>query len=158
MPTYSYECPNGHYTRIIQHMREPRPASLTCGTCERKAKRIFNAPRINVFDPFVTYVGDSQRKVVRNAAEAADIEKRFQVAEITSAELKRRGDPDEMRKRREKRNREAFSALKPMKEQYAQAEAEVNSWGKDYRREWEGQQRKEYESFQREVESGRANY
>ena len=157
MPTYSYECPNRHYTRIIQHMREPRPEKVECKQCGLTAERIFCAPRMSVFEPFVTYVGDSQKKVVRNNAEAKDIEKKFGVAELTSEEWKRINQPDELRKRRERRNRESLGALRPVKESYAEAEAEVKTWGKDYRREWEGQQRREYESFQREVEMGRAN-
>ena len=157
MPTYSYECPKGHCTNIIQHMREPRPKTLACKECGRTAERIFCAPRMSVFETFVTTVGDSQKKVVRNSAEAKDIEKKFGVAELTSEEWKRINQPDELRKRRARRNREALGALRPVKEAYTEAEAEVKTWGKDYRRQWENQQRHEYESFQREVEMGRAN-
>lgn len=157
MPTYSYECEQGHRTRLIQHMRMERPEHLKCDTCGQRAERVFNPPQMIAFEPFVTTVGDGKKKVVRNAAEARDIERKFSVLEVGSADWKRMSQPDEMRKRREQRQAAARSALGSIRDDYAKAEAEVKTWGKDYEREWRGKENAKYEAFQREVAAGRAN-
>lgn len=157
MPTYTYECASEHHTKIYQHMRDPRPESLPCSTCGKPATRVFLVPQTNSFEPFMTTVGDGKKKIVRNSAEAKDIEQQFQVAEVGSEEWRKRGDVGYMRAKRERRQREAMSALGSMKDDYAKAEAEVNSWGKEYAAEVRGREQREYEEFQREVEAGRVN-
>ena len=104
MPTYTYECPLEHYTRIIQHMREPRPTTLLCGTCGKDAVRIFRFNPQN-FEPYVTQVGDGKTKVVRNAADERDVESKFGVYDPGPEEWKRMNSPDAMKARRERRQR-----------------------------------------------------
>lgn len=157
MPTYTYECENGHYTRLIQHMREARPATVTCKECKGTASRIFHKPQTVNIEPFVTYVGDGERKVVRNSAEAKDIEKKFKVAEIGSQELKRISDPDYLRKRKERIRREAQASLGPIREDYVKAEAMVKTWGKEYEKEFMAKQAQVDRDFQREIEAGNVN-
>jgi len=42
MPTYEYECTNGHTFEVVQRITEP--ALERCEKCKAKAKRLISAP------------------------------------------------------------------------------------------------------------------
>jgi hypothetical protein len=150
MPTYPYECPKGHITRIIQHMNDPRPETLACEVCRAPATRTYmiRTPHAVVIDPFVTHVGDGKAKVVRNTAEARDIEKRFEVAELTSEDWKKINSVEGSRARRERRRKEALAQLPSIKSSYEFAANEVKYEGVEFRKERENRERHEAEQFQ----------
>ncbi len=156
MPTYSYQCPLEHDpVRIIRGINEERPKYVKC-PCGRKATRVFRHVNAAYFEPYITYVGDGEPKMVRNTADANDIEKIHKVAELGSAEFRKMSDPDELRKRRERRAAEARASLEPMKQTYEKAEAEVKQWGKEYHKEFQEREQHEFEQFEREAKH--ANY
>lgn len=157
MPTHRYECAAGHQSRIVRGVRDTLPDAIKCKTCKRKATYSFGPPQTSVFEPFVTTVGDGERKHVRNSAEARDIERRFGVLEVGSKEWREMSTPDAMRRRREQRRRDGMASLGNMREDYRRAEAEVSTWGKEYAAQHRRNEQREYETFQREVEAGRVN-
>lgn len=157
MPTYTYECPLGHHTKIIQHMREARPEHLACEICERKAVRIFLAgKREREFTEYVTLVGDNTPKRVADPAQERELEKRHKVAHVTDSDMKRMRE--NMRSDYEKRF--LTDRQEPMEETVKAVEREMKEWGVEYRKEQDEKLKKEMSfdpEFERELRAGNAN-
>lgn len=54
MPRYLFECSIGHETEIIASMKNPPNEVQKCGSCRRKARRVWNIPQANVFQEVVS--------------------------------------------------------------------------------------------------------
>ena len=158
MPTYTYECPNEHHTRIIQHMRDPRPEFLTCETCGKRAERIFlrTVQTQKEFTEYVTLVGDGKPKHVRDARQERQIEKEFQVAHVTDADMKDMRD----NLKSDYAKRYLTDKQEPMRDTVNAVLREQAEWGTEYRKEQEDRVRKEQaidHEFERELARGMVN-
>ena len=149
MPTYSYECPLDHTTRIVQHMNDTRPDTLPCEVCGKKAKRVWGRTFQVDFEPYLSYAGQGEPKIVRNAADERDIEKKHGVYDPGPEEWKRMNSHEAMRKRRERRERESLKSRGDIYEDYQKADAEVRQRGAEYQKELECRERHEAERFDR---------
>lgn len=147
MPTYSYECPLDHTTRLVMHMNDTRPDSIKCETCGKTAKRVWGRTWQQDIEPFTTDVGDGVTKIVRNTADARDIEKKYGVYDPGSEEWRRMNSEEGMRKRREKRQRDAMNSRGDIYEAYQKAEAEVKQHGREYAKAIADRERHESENL-----------
>lgn len=155
MPTYSYECPLEHTTRIVQHMNDTRPDTVKCDTCGKTAKRVWGRTFQTNFEPYLSHAGEGEPTVVRNAAEERDVEKRHGVHDPGPEEWKRINSYEAMAKRREQRQRAAMASRGDAYEHYQSAEAEVRSMGREYVKALTDRERHEAQQFEREF--GRRN-
>lgn len=74
MPLYPFECPDGHVTEKVYGMNEEKPKAVKCGSCRRKAKRVYtSAP--SVVPDFPEHYNVSMGCVVKNRAHHKQIQK-----------------------------------------------------------------------------------
>lgn len=71
MPSYEFECPNGHRQEVVQKMSDPTPATVDC--CEYDAARVWSPPAAVHFNGPGFYSTDvkarQERKRRPNAAD-----------------------------------------------------------------------------------------
>lgn len=73
MPLYDFQCKNGHVTEKFYRMKDARPRSVRCGSCQSRASRIYS--RAAVQDDFPEHYNWSIGEVVRNRAHLKQIQR-----------------------------------------------------------------------------------
>jgi putative FmdB family regulatory protein len=46
VPLYDYQCGAGHLTEKVRPMKGPHPRTVKCGSCRRRATRIYSRPAV----------------------------------------------------------------------------------------------------------------
>lgn len=87
MPEYTFRCDCGHEWNAFQHMSEAK-THLACTRCKGIGRRIFKAPRIAVFQEFVTADITGEPVRISSTRQELDICKRNGVAPATSDDLR----------------------------------------------------------------------
>lgn len=73
MPRYDYACSAGHVTEKVRPMRATHPRTVRCGSCPRRASRVFT--RTSVVDDFPEHFNWSFGCVVKNRQHYQQIQK-----------------------------------------------------------------------------------
>lgn len=158
MPEYTYVCTDEHINIEFMRMSQHHPRRIKCKHpgCTKRAGRAYMAPQLNTgFEAYVTEAGDGQKKIIRNANDERDLEKRFDLAFVGDSDMKRMRE--NMPKQKQRVADRAYAQMKPFHEDYAMCENEVKQYGKDFAKEQSDRESKEAEAFQEVVDAGLAN-
>ena len=139
MPEYTYVCEREHITTLYMRMSQKHPRRVPCEVCRQRAGRVYLPPHAIVFKPYVTEVGDGKPKTVRRSSDETAIEDKFGVAWVMDSDLKRMRD--EMPNQKERVEKRALAALPDIRKDYEIADAEVRTYGREYQREQQDQDR-----------------
>lgn len=73
MARYDYRCPDGHTTEKIRSMKGPHPRTVRCGSCRKKASRVY--AQASVIDDFPEHFNISMGCVVKNRKHHEQLQK-----------------------------------------------------------------------------------
>lgn len=75
-PLYDFACDAGHLTEKLFAMKDVRPKTVKCGSCKRRARRVFS--KASVVDDFPEHFNVSMGLVVKNRAHHKQLQRELQ--------------------------------------------------------------------------------
>ena len=118
MPTYSYECTKDNCpgTRDLVRKIGEAPKHTRCFVCGSRSVRVYTAPQLSVFKPYVTPDITGEDVEVTCASQEDALCKQYGVTRLLSTDMT--GSRDEVKKKRARRWKEHTDKLGDFEKQY----------------------------------------